>query len=226
MKYKVTKYAQSCFLIEKDGKRLVLDPGNFVYENNGMNPEDWPAIHVVLVTHQHADHAQKPGLRAILNRDHCPLYSNRSFVAALNAEGIPAKAIRPHEVIEAGGFSIQGVEQKHGDLPPDWKPGPEDIGFVTDGIFYTPGDSVPLKTMPHADVLFVPVIGPQMNFQTAEEMIRIVKPKLVIPMHFANKHKYPIDEAEIRNWRVPGVEILFLEDRQSFFWPEEAAVSL
>ena len=31
---KLTKYAQSCFLIETEGKKILIDPGNCVEEEN------------------------------------------------------------------------------------------------------------------------------------------------------------------------------------------------
>ncbi len=218
MKYRVTKYAQSCFLIEKGGKRLLLDPGRFVYEMDGVQPRDWPKIDVMLVTHEHADHAHIEGIQLLVQRDGCPVFTNSSFARQLQSQGVLARVVRPGESVMAGGFSIRGVTQKHGVLS-GGRPIPEDVGFVVDSTFYTPGDSVNLPGMPQVPVLFVPVAGPDMNFDTAREMIGIVKPALAIPMHYANTAKFPIDEQALRAFEVKGTEILVLADGQSFDWP-------
>ncbi len=219
MKYKVTKYAQSCFLIEKDGHALALDIGSYAVENNGMTVDRWPKLDGILITHKHFDHAHKPTLKALTEQQNYSLVTNSSFAQELKSYGVAAQVLSPGEERSLGAFSIRGVAQHHGDLPPDWQPGPECLGFVVDGIFYTPGDSLPLPSMPKAEVLFVPVIGPQMSFETARQMIEIVKPKLAIPMHYANTKKYPISMDEIRAFRVPGVEVLVLDDGASLTWP-------
>ncbi|MBI4092473.1 MAG: MBL fold metallo-hydrolase [Candidatus Kerfeldbacteria bacterium] len=218
--YHVTKYAQSCFLIEKDGQRCLIDPGNYVYERDSMQPSDWPKVDVILVTHEHPDHAHVAGIKLLVERDACPVFTNGSFARQLQDQGILARVVSPGENMTAGGFTIRGVLQKHGKLP-SGLPEPEDVGFIVDDTFYTTGDSVPLPDMPHADVLFVPVAGPQMSFDTAKKMIETVKPKLTIPMHHANVQKYPIDMNELRAFRVSGTDVLVLEDTQSFEWPSE-----
>lgn len=221
MKYKVTKYAQSCFLIEKGEHALALDIGSYAVENNSMTANRWPKLDGVLITHKHFDHAHQPTLKALIKQQECPIFTNTSFADELQASGISTNVLKPGESSSVGDFTVLGVPQHHGDLPPDWQPGPECLGFVVDGTFYTPGDSLPLPSMPQAEVLFVPIVGPQMSFETAQKMIEIVKPKLAIPMHYANVQKYPIDKDELRAFQVEGTEILVLEDKQSFSWPQE-----
>jgi L-ascorbate metabolism protein UlaG (beta-lactamase superfamily) len=172
----------------------------------------------VAVTHEHADHADLATLTFLVERDACPVYTNASFAQQLGGQGIHAKALLPDETVTSAGFKITGVSQQHGELS-GGRPIPEDVGFIIDDTFYTTGDSVVLDTMLHAPVLFVPVAGPQMNFNTARRMIEIVKPKLAIPMHYANTKNYPIDMQELQNFMVAGTEILVLGDGQSFTWP-------
>jgi L-ascorbate metabolism protein UlaG (beta-lactamase superfamily) len=186
---------------------------------DSIQPSDWPKINVILVTHEHADHAHIEGIKLLVERDACPVFTNSSFARQLQDQGVLARVISPGESVVAGEFTIRGVAQKHGKLP-SGLPEPEDVGFIIDDTFYTTGDSVPLPDMPNADVLFVPVSGPQMNFDTARTMIATVKPKLAIPMHYANVKKYPINIDELRAFQVSGTEVLVLEDTQSFSWPQ------
>ena len=51
---RVTKYPQSCLVVETDGVRLLIDPGVFVTAS--YEPDDLGEIDAVLYTHRHADH--------------------------------------------------------------------------------------------------------------------------------------------------------------------------
>jgi L-ascorbate metabolism protein UlaG (beta-lactamase superfamily) len=230
---KVTKYAQSCLLLEKDGHALLIDPGSYVYERNHMTPDNWPMLDGVLVTHEHSDHADQTGLQRIVERFHCPIITNASFAAILNQASIAATPIAPYEMMTIGTWHIKGVPQQHGNLPPDNKPGshkipqdfmggtpgPEDIGFIVDETFYTPGDSRPMPVMPHMPVFFVPVAGPEMNFDTARRMVETARPKVIVPIHFSNTKKYPIDIEQVKSFNVGDVETVFLKDGESMQWP-------
>ena len=47
---KITKYNQSCLLIETNNKRFLVDPGNIGFEENLLN--EWKNINYILVTHR------------------------------------------------------------------------------------------------------------------------------------------------------------------------------
>ncbi len=218
MIYTITKYAQSCILIEKEGKRCLIDPGRFVYERDDLQAKDWPKIDLLLITHGHSDHADVDGIRTVVKRDRCPVYTNARFAAELADQGIVAAPLTPGETITEGGFIVHAVLQQHGDLL-NGQPAPEVVGFLIDGsTLYDPGDSILLPTMPHADVFFVPVAGPQMTLETARAMAQHVQPKVAIPVHFSNTEKYPITIDEIRTLNVPGVDVRVLADKASMQW--------
>lgn len=221
----VTKYAQSCFLFQKNERRVLVDPGRFDVDLHGRKPADWPTIHGLLLTHEHFDHAHLPTLTFLSQRDRCPVYTNASFALQLQHHGVRATALDPGQSVDLAGFRVLGVAQHHGDLP-GRGPGPENMGFVIDGTFYTTGDSVPLETMSSAPVLLVPVAGPQMNFETARRMVEIVKPKFAIAMHYANVANYPIDLNELRALRFPGTELVVLDDGQTVRWDRDSQTML
>jgi len=220
MTYTITKYAQSCILIEKDGVRCLIDPGVFVKEMDGMQSGDWPHIDLILVTHEHSDHLDVETIKYIVERDGCPVLTNSSCVEVLKQNGIKAQLLMPGAHDDETTFHVVGVAQTHGDLP-NGNPKPEVIGFIVDNAFYTPGDSVVLPDMPHADVLFVPVAGPEMSLVAAKEMVQRVAPKVAVPVHFSNTKKYPISLDEVRAFSVPGVNVHFLADKESMQWTAE-----
>ena len=52
---KITKYGQSCVLIETKGKRILIDPGDYEFKDSFLE-KDWTNIDVILITHMHGDH--------------------------------------------------------------------------------------------------------------------------------------------------------------------------
>lgn len=217
MTYTITKYAQSCILIEKDGARCLIDPGVFVKEMDGVQPADWPHIDLILVTHEHSDHYDPETIKSIVARDQCPVLTNAPCAELLRKDGVnTAHVLLPGERYKAS-FTVVAVAQEHGDLP-NGNPKPGVVGFVVDGILYAPGDSLVLPDMPHADVLFVPVAGPEMTLITAKEMVQHVAPKVAVPVHFSNIKMFPISLDEVRAFIVPGVDVHFLADKESMQW--------
>ena len=62
---KITKYPQSCILVETKGKKILIDPGTYVYEQTDIKPEDFKDIDVISVTHKHSDHCFPEALKII-----------------------------------------------------------------------------------------------------------------------------------------------------------------
>jgi len=53
---KITKYIHSCLLFEKDGFKLLFDPGKFTFAEGLVSPEMFSDISAVIITHNHPDH--------------------------------------------------------------------------------------------------------------------------------------------------------------------------
>lgn len=51
----ITKYNQSCLLVETNDKRILIDPSNIDYTDVMYNKE-WVNIDAILITHKHQDH--------------------------------------------------------------------------------------------------------------------------------------------------------------------------
>lgn len=221
METTVMKFSQSHLLFTKDGHTLAIDPGFFDYDptrGGQYGIEDLPRLDALLLTHTHEDHAHRPIIRQLVQRDRMPIVTNRSLAVDLRTDGIDATALPPGEHAEIGGWFIQGVAQQHGALPPDNRPGPEDLGFLIDRTFYVTGDSIPMPFMPQADVFFVPVAGPQMDFNTARTMATLVHPRVIVPVHYSNVAKFPVTQDEVRSFRIDGMETIFLTAGSSMRW--------
>ena len=183
---KITKYPQSCVLIEANGKNILIDPGKYTYEQIDMKPEDWKNIDILLLTHEHADHMMPEAIKIIAKNNNPVILTNKPVHDILEKEGIKSEILNPGQERIIENIKITGVKSKHGDLP-SGNLAPEVIGFLIDDKIYHPGDTVYLKEKPYADIVFVPICGTVV--MDAKEVVRFVKeikPKLVIPIHYSS----------------------------------------
>lgn len=70
---KITKFPQSCLLIESEGKKILVDPGNLKYKDEYF--DIWNSVDVILITHKHPDHCNVEVLEK-LNKD-ISIYSTK-----------------------------------------------------------------------------------------------------------------------------------------------------
>jgi L-ascorbate metabolism protein UlaG (beta-lactamase superfamily) len=195
---KITKYPQSCVLINHKNKNILIDPGSFVYQQTSFKPEDWVKIDILLFTHEHFDHLDIDALKIILKNNTPVILTNSSVHFILKSNGIDSKILLPDEEIVIEEILIKGVKSKHGPLP-DGRPAPDVIGFLIDTKAYHPGDSVYLNQKPYADVVFVPICGTVvMNPVEAAKFVDEIKCKIAIPIHYSNP-KYPTSTKEFEN---------------------------
>ncbi|RKO26783.1 MBL fold metallo-hydrolase [Pseudarthrobacter phenanthrenivorans] len=156
---KLTKYTHACIRLEKDGRVLVLDPGNF-----SESAEALGGAEAVLVTHEHPDHIDLPVVVEALQADgeleiHAP-----AGVAAQLKEKAGGAASRIHTVdpgssFEAAGFSVRSFGGQHALIHPQI-PVVANIGYLIDENVYHPGDSFVVPDGISVKTLLVPLHAP------------------------------------------------------------------
>ncbi|MFH1053049.1 MAG: MBL fold metallo-hydrolase [Candidatus Woesearchaeota archaeon] len=210
---KITKYPQSCVLIEYKDKRILVDPGSYVYEQTDMKPEDFKDIDIVLLTHEHSDHTQPETLKIIVENNNPIIITNKPVHNILDKEGIKSEIIESGQEKDIDGIKIKGIAQKHGPLP-SGNPEPDVIGFLIDDKIYHPGDTLYMEEKPYADVVFVPICGSVvMDGVEAAKFVKEIKPKLAIPIHYSSP-KYPTTTDEFENQMSDsGIKIKILENK-------------
>jgi len=185
---KITKYPQSCVLIGHKNKNILIDPGDLVYEQTDVKPEDFKDIDVMLLTHNHGDHTDPEAIKLIKPK---LILTNQQTHDLLKENNIDSEIIPPEEEKTIDNIKITGVRSQHGPLP-NGKPAPDVIGFLIDDVAYHPGDTIYLIEKPYADVVFVPICGTVvMDPEEAVRFIDDINPKLAIPIHYSNS-KYPL----------------------------------
>lgn len=172
----ITKFGHCCLLIEVKGVRILTDPGNY-----NVTPME-EGIDAILITHEHQDHLHVEALQVILakNRE-AQVISHVGVGKILDEAGITYTAIADGEAIEVKGVAIESSGSAHACIHHDL-PAVQNTGFLIDNALFYPGDSFhdPQKSV---KILALPVAGPWMKLSEAIEYAKLIKPKVVFPVH-------------------------------------------
>jgi L-ascorbate metabolism protein UlaG (beta-lactamase superfamily) len=165
----ITKLVHACLLVETDGARTLIDPGNFTWEDERFDLSLVEGVDRILITHEHADHVSVDFVRGALERSNdAAVETTPSLQTILATQGIEAVTDgtpqfgAPHERIPTG-------------------PGPQNTGFHIAAALSHPGDSHSFaETMP---ILAMPFAAPWGSLVAGVDRTRLVRPRFVIPIH-------------------------------------------
>jgi len=212
---KITRFAQSCILIETNGKRILLDPGNLQYKESYPDHE-WKDIDVLLVTHKHGDHCHLDVIKKITNDAKTKFYSTREVANAFPE--LTPNIVKEGDVLTLDGVNIEVVRAVHGFMP-FLKGGnkvDENVGFIiNDGKnrAYQTSDSICFENNYKCDILFVPICnhGLVMGPFEAALFAKETGAKLVIPIHYDNP-KFPADlKGAEKHFTEQGLNFKFMQ---------------
>jgi len=195
---KITKYAQSCILIEIKGKKILIDPGVLEFKDSLL--EEWKNPDVILVTHKHGDHCNVEAINKIIN-DNTKIYTTKEVLDA--RPGLIGKVIKEQDTIDVEDIKINVVKAVHGYLP-RLKGGNEineNVGYIVDdgeNKAYHVSDSICFENDYKCDVLFVPVVnhGLVMGGFDAARFAKETGASLIIPIHYDNPD-HPLDKEHV-----------------------------
>lgn len=176
---RITKLEHAAFILEKDGKKLVIDPGNFA------RPLPDPGnVAAVVITHEHADHWDAPHLEAIIAANPgVPIYGPQGVKDA--ATDFPVIAVAPGDTITAGPFALEFFGGKHAVIHSSL-PVVDNVGVPIDGgAVYYPGDAFTVPDGIEVDVLAAPSSAPWLKVGDAMDFVLAVKPRRAFPTHEA-----------------------------------------
>ncbi|GAA2723528.1 MBL fold metallo-hydrolase [Cellulomonas aerilata] len=178
----LTLLGHACVRLDKDGSRLVIDPGAF------SATEALEGADAVLITHEHVDHVVPDELRAALvGRPDLAVWAPEGVAAAIVGDDDSladrVHAAAPGDHVDVAGFAVDVVGGTHAVIHPD-VPQAANVGYLVDGVLLHPGDSF---TLPDAevDVLLVPVAGPWMKVAEAIDYVRAAAARRAVPIHDA-----------------------------------------
>jgi L-ascorbate metabolism protein UlaG (beta-lactamase superfamily) len=165
----ITKLVHACLLVDVGGRRILIDPGGFSWDDDRLDLAMVEGVDRILITHEHGDHVSFDFVRAALERSNdAEVETTPSLRDILAEQGIEAvtegtpQFISPHERVPMG-------------------PGPQNTGFHVEYVVSHPGDSHSFnETMP---ILAMPFVAPWGSLTGAADRARLVKPRYVIPIH-------------------------------------------
>ncbi|MEM3546910.1 MAG: metal-dependent hydrolase [Candidatus Bathyarchaeia archaeon] len=167
---KIKYLSHACFEIS-DHKRILIDP---YFTGNTLAPKYEDSPDIILVTHEHFDHFDKP----FISR-----FPKAKVIVPPVCEYPGAIVMRVGERREIDGILVEMIPASHyqSKYPTGYIVEFEQKRIVHLGDCYLDG----VKPLEHVDLLLIPIGGTYtMNVDEALKALDILKPKLAIPMHY------------------------------------------
>lgn len=192
---RITKFRQSCVLIELEDKKILIDPGEYCYDEK-FRYEDWKNIDILLLSHGHKDHCLPEAVEVIYKNNKPIIIGSKWVGEILTEKKISLEILEAGERKKLNNISITAVRAMHGEHP-DMSASPkETIGFLIQGkqSVYHCSDTLYLKDKPYADVVLVPISNDWITMGPREAAIfaKEINPKMAIPIHY-DSPKHPMD---------------------------------
>jgi L-ascorbate metabolism protein UlaG (beta-lactamase superfamily) len=218
---KITKYPQSCFLIETKSKRILIDPGDLEFNEKWVD-EDWKDIDVILVTHRHGDHCYTEIINKITNRNKIKVYTSQEVINShVDLENY--KIVKEGEVLDFDDIKVEVVNAIHGFnnvLKDKNKLVYENIGFIVDDgkkRAYHTSDSIAFDNNYKCDVVFIPVSNHGLVMGPWESVffIKGLEASLAIPMHYDHP-RHPVNKEDVKKeFDLQDINYKFLDFEES-----------
>lgn len=176
----ITKLVHSCLLVEANGKRILVDPGNYSWNSGVATPEMLANLDMVAVTHAHPDHLDEEFAKAVNTASPgAAWYGPQQVIDQLHAWGINGAS-------SSDDADVQFIESHHADLSPWFGEQPEHTSFVLCNDLLIGGDCHTL-TDSHGARVFAGAIngGPWGAVVGFSKMIEAMesRPEIVVPLH-------------------------------------------
>jgi L-ascorbate metabolism protein UlaG (beta-lactamase superfamily) len=216
---KITRYAQSCILIETNNKRILIDPGYLQYKESYPSNK-WSDIDILLVTHKHSDHCFLEAINEIIKNSKTKLHTTQEV-----ADKLPELSpiiVKANDVLNIDDIKIEVTKAVHGYIPTlrGEKEIHDNVGYIIDDgttRAYHTGDTICFKNDYKCDIIFVPVVnhGVVMGSWEASMFAKETKAKLVIPFHY-DSPKHPANFEQIKkDFNEQELNYKFLEIGES-----------
>lgn len=156
----------------------MTDPGAFsTMQNEEKN------ISAVVITHEHQDHLHIDSLKKVLvNNPDCVVVTNTAVGKLLDEAGIAYVKVEAGQMHDISGVKVAGFGTIHAEIYGDQNR-VQNTGYMIDVLCY-PGDAFENPNCA-VDILALPVAGPWMRIKDAIDYAKMIKPRIIFPVHDA-----------------------------------------
>jgi L-ascorbate metabolism protein UlaG (beta-lactamase superfamily) len=172
---KVTRYFQSCLLIEDDNTRVLIDPSG----QEKDNLDKFGDLDAVFYTHEHPDHFDAEMAQMFVEQDMAPVYANASTAKLIKAS---KTEVKDGQEFTVGGIKVKAIELPHC-LMIDGSQGPQNTGYLINNKLFHAGDGKELKGL-KIEVLAGPITGPDISLKDICFFTNQVSAKILLPIHY------------------------------------------
>lgn len=198
---KITKFNQSCLLLETKNKRILIDPGNIGYNKNLLN--DWTDIDYILITHRHGDHCNVEAINTIVKRDNAKIYTTNEVVSNTNL--INPIIIKQGDIIDLENIKVEVTKAIHGFFTKMKKSGGEifeNVGYIIDDgekRLYTTSDTINFNNDYKCDILCMPFNGNGLTLGIIDGVMfaQDINPKILLPIHMEHPLSFMNPDLEL-----------------------------
>ncbi len=179
---KITWLGHDCFRINTAGKVIYTDPFQI--------DEQQEKADIITISHGHFDHMSKDDIKRVIKQE------TNIVTSEEGAKALKCFSVNPGEIKDFDNVKIEGVHayniNKFREPGKPFHPKGEGRGFVieADGHrIYHAGDSdaIPELKSLKADITLLPVSGIYvMTAEEAVEAVKMIKPRIAIPMHYGS----------------------------------------
>lgn len=217
---KITRYAQSCFLIETGGRRILIDPGSINYDEKLLS-DGWADIDAIFVTHKHRDHCHEEAISEILKHEKTVLHSTSEVKKAY--PNLNINIVKQGDAVDVGGVKIEVVGAVHGFIPKLRENNieiKENVGYIIDDgktRFYHTSDSIGFPNDYKCDVLAIPVNNHGLCFGAPDAVMfaKETDAKTIIPCHYDNP-VFPADMNAVKEaFKKESLNLVILDFAKS-----------
>lgn len=173
---RITKHEHAALTLEKQGRKLIIDPGSFT-----TPLPDTSNVAALVITHEHPDHWTADHIdRLVAANPGLPIYAPEGVKNA--APGYDITVVAPGDTVEVEPFRLRFFGGRHAVIH-ESIPVIDNVGVLVDDTFYYPGDSYALPKGHDVAVLAAPVGAPWLKIGDAMDFVLAVKPRQVFGTH-------------------------------------------
>lgn len=168
----ISKHIHSCLLVKENGLGILIDPGNYTFEEKGLDVHSITKLDYILITHEHQDHMYIPFIQDLVSKfPNVKIITNNSAAKILKKENLNAGTGSTENII----LSEVSHERVFGKTPP------QNVQFSIFGKLTHPGDSLHFNLS--TPILALPIQAPWCSLTQSVEYAVSLKPKIIIPIH-------------------------------------------